>query len=749
MVAQGENKQLLALVPARGPTPDITARNLLLRAVAQLALKDTAAAEATLAEARRTVPDAVQTPLIASRLAAARDDFAGTVAGVDAVLRRDPGQIDALLMKGQLLAAKGDRAGAMDTAARAVASSPYSAMARVTYAGLLIDKGEDAKAMAQVNEVLANQPRFLDALYLHGVLVARAGKLDDAVTELTALEPSFQRVPQVLLTQANLAARLNRMQTAADYARRYHTLVPDDYTGTLVLARALLATDRPEEARRLLAPAVVAGRDDPETLDLLGRAYSGTGDGQAAVGTFAKAVQGAPADAAILGDLGIAQMQAGRPADAATTLSRALSISPDLRTASEALVVAFLDLNQPDQAEKALDRLRQAGGNGETAAVLGAMVKVRRLDFPAAETALTEALRTYPASATVRLNLARVMAVGGRRGAALVMLSGLLAKDPGNLPVLNTFLQLLAQTRDLPPAIQALEAARRVRPDNGALAASLGDALVAAGTPDKAVPMLQAARTAAPTSVPVLSALARAQAAAKDPSAEATWREVLQLIPSDRVAVSALLETRLQQSDAAGARAVLRDAMAANPGDLGFMTTAVAVENRLAGPDAASHLTDALRQQPGTLPWSAVLKGRLADAPEPPGRSRTGLCGRAACDTVPTAGRAPRRGADASRECHRRSGHVASPVTAGPGHCRRYADPGAARHRRWPLGGCAGPPGSCARQDTRRRADAQQPGLGVCPTRRRPCPSHGPACLPRSPHRKRSRHAGMDHGDGR
>ena len=410
MLAQGENKELLALVPGRGPTPDITARNLLVRAVAQLALKDAAAAEATLAEARRTVPDAMQTPLIAARVAASRDDFAGTEAAVDAVLKRDPGQIDALLMKGRLLAAKGDRAGATEMAARAVASSPYSAMARVTYAGLLMDKGDDAGATAQVNEVLANQPRFLDALYLHGVLSARAGKLEDAVAELNALEPSVQRVPQVLLMQANLAARLNRLQTAADYARRYHTLVPGDYAGTLVLARALLATDHPEEARRLLAPAVVAGRDDPETLNLLGRAYSATGDGQAAIGAFAQAVQGAPADAAILGDLGIAQMQAGKPVDAAATLSRALSMSPELRTASEALVVAFLDLNQPDQAEKALDKLRQAGGNGETAAVLGAMVKVRRLDFAGAEAALTEALRAYPASTTVRLNLARVLA---------------------------------------------------------------------------------------------------------------------------------------------------------------------------------------------------------------------------------------------------------------------------------------------------------------------------------------------------
>ena len=611
MLAQGENKQLLAAVPPRGATPDITARNLLVRAIAQLALKDAAAAEATLADARRTVPDSIQALLIAARLAASREDAAGAEAAADVVLARDPAQIDALLLKGQLVAARGDRAGAIEMAARAVASSPYSAMSRISYAGLLMDKGDDAKALAQVDEVLANQPRFLDAVYLRGVLLARAGRLEEAAAELTKLDFAAQRLPQALFAQANIAARLNRMQTASEFARRYHTLVPDDHAGTLVLARAALAIDHAEEARSLLVPAVAAGHRDPETLDLLGKAYAATGDGPAAAAAFDQAVQGAPGDAGLLGDLGLAQMQAGSPGEAAATLSRALAITPNLPTANEALVAAFLELNQPDEAEKALDTLRKTAGTSETVAILGAMVKVRRLDLDGAEAALADVVRTYPASWNARLNLARVLAAQGRQAAALTTLREVLAKDPGNLAVLNTYLQILALNRDLAPAIAALEAARQVRPDNPALAASLGDALVAAGTPDKASAMLRAARGKAPTSIPLLSALARAEGAAKDGDADLTWREVARLAPGNRPAVSALLDTRLQRGDAPGARAVLRDAMAAAPGDLGFMTTAVAVEARLAGTDPALKLADTLRQLPAAAPWAAVLKGDL------------------------------------------------------------------------------------------------------------------------------------------
>lgn len=611
MLAQGENKPLLAVVPPRGATADVTARNLLVRAIAQIGLKDTAAAEATLADARRTVPGSIQTLLIASRLAVVQGDVAGAEAAADAVLTREPAQIDALLLKGQLLAAKGDRAGATEMAARAVASSPYSAMSRVGYAGLLMDKGEDAKALAQVDEVLVNQPRFLDAVYLRGVLLARAGKLEEAAAELTKLDFASQRLPQALFAQANIAARLNRMQTAAEFARRYHTLVPDDHAGVLVLARAELAIDHAEVARTLLVPAVAAGRNDPETLDLLGRTYAATGDGVAAAAAFGRAVEDAPDNAGFLGDLGMAQMQLGSAGVAAETLSKALSLTPDLLTANEALVAAFLELNQPDQAEKTLDRLRKAGGDAETAAILGAMVKVRRLDLDGAEAALLEVVRAYPASTNARLNLARVYAAQGRRALTVTMLHDILVKDPGNLPVLKTYLQVLALNQELTPAIQALEAARLVRPDNPALAASLGDALVASGKPEQASSMLRATRGKAPKSIPLLSALARAEGAAKDEDAEVTWREVVRLAPGDRAAVSELLDARLRRNDPAGARAVLKEALVAVPGDLGLMTTAVAVEMRLSGPDAALKLVETLRQQPEATPWSSVLKGDL------------------------------------------------------------------------------------------------------------------------------------------
>lgn len=613
MLAQGEFKELLAIVPARGPTPALTAKDLLVRAVALLSINDTAGAQAALADARAAAPGEVGTFVIAARLAAARGDAAATEAEADSALKRDPAQIDALLLKQQLLSARGDRAGATEMAARAVKSSPFSAMARVGYAGLLMEGGQDDRAMAQVGEVLANQPRFLDAIYLRGMLLARAGKMEDASNEFTKLDPFVTRMPQVLFAQANLAAQQNRMQTAAELARRYRALAPDDYNGLLLLARTLLATERAQEARALLTTATQDGHRDAETLDLLGRALAAVGDPRGATAVLSQAVAAAPGDADILAHLGSAQFQAGNAADASDTLRRALSLSPGLATAGEALVATLLDQNQPDKAEAELDKLKASGkGNPETDAVLAALVKVRRGDLPGAEAALTEAAKAFPNSVEVKLHLSRVLAVEGRRKAAAALLKDVLAKAPGSLSVLNTYLLLLRQDRELQPMLDALDAARRARPDQPVLVAWQGDVLVAIGTPEKAVGVLQQARGAYPESIPVLASLARAQVAARnDAEAEGTWRDVLRLQPGDTTARSALFDVLVRRGDTAGARDLLTRALATYPADLGLLTSAVALESGTAGPVAGLRLADTLRQQPGTLPSSALLKGDL------------------------------------------------------------------------------------------------------------------------------------------
>ncbi len=613
MLAQGQTWETLDLVPARGPSPEVTAKLLLLRGIAQIGLKDLRAADRTQAEAEAAAPGRPETALIAARVAAARNDLRGTQAKVDEVLRLDPRQIDALLMRERLLTSAGDRPGALSYADRAVQSAPWSAMARMARANQLIFAGQDQKAQADVDAVLEVQPRFVEGIYLNAVLLARRGKLQDAAGELVKLEGAASRFPQALYYQALVATNLGQFESAAEYARRYALLAPSDPDGQRMLARAELAAKRPAQALAVLQKAVAEGQEDPETLDLLGRVYVTLGNTPAAMGAFEKAASLAPQDAAILTHLGLAQFQQGRAADATATLERSVGLAPGLQTAGAALVAASLGVGDIPKAEAALARLRKEAGDSEAVGILTGMVRLRRLDLDGAAAAFTETLRQYPNSLDARLHLARVAVQQGRRRAGLSMMNDVLARDPANVPALNAYLPLLVEDGQLPPAIQALEAARKADPKQQAFTVMLSDALVMAGNAARAATLMrEAIGTANPAPPALLGALARAQSAAGTlDAAAASWRALLAQAPADLGVRGALVDLQVRTGQVDAARATLREGLKSQPGNIRMMTTLVTIDATAGGLDVALRTADALRADPANMPFAAALKGDL------------------------------------------------------------------------------------------------------------------------------------------
>ena len=608
MIGQGLYRETLAQVPARGPTPDITAKNLVLRAIAQIALKDVPAAEATLAAARQAAPDSLETALITARVAAARDDMAGTVATIETILARDPRQIDALLMKEQLLTAKGDRAAALQMADRAVTAAPWSAMARIRRAAQLVFAGQDAKAQADVDSVLEIQPRFNDAIYMNGVLMARRGKFEEASIELGKLDSAYQRVPQALYYEALVASRLGQTQSAAEFARRYAQLVPADPDGRRILAETELAANRPAAALSALTRAIADGQTDAETIDLLGRTQVALGRLAEAADSFTRASGLAPGDAGILAHLGLAQMQLGNPSDAAATLERAFALAPDMRAAGEALVSAALGVGDLVRANAALEKLRAATGETERVGVLTGLVRLRQNELEAARIALSNTVRTYPASTPARLTLARVLVLQGRRAAGLAGMAEILAKDPANPNRAGRLPPLLAEDRAYAQSIAALEAARQAEPKQMAFTAMLADVFTRSGDPQRALALLGPLRDQPGMQAPAARALL---AAGKVEQAKDTYREALAATPTDLVARGSLVDLLVQQRDLDGAKAALRDGIAALPGNFRLMASLTAMEVPTSGLDAALRTADALRQDPRNMPMAGLLKGDL------------------------------------------------------------------------------------------------------------------------------------------
>lgn len=95
----------------------------------------------------------------------------------------------------------------------------------------------------------------------------------------------------------------------------------------------------------------------------------------------------------------------------------------------------------------------------------------------------------------------------GRAGDAHDLLQRALARDPGNIPLQNLMARACLQKGDPQRAVYYMERVAAARPDDQAALANLGNALAAAGHPDRAETVLRRALDRDPSSAPLRHAL--------------------------------------------------------------------------------------------------------------------------------------------------------------------------------------------------------------------------------------------------
>ena len=212
--------------------------------------------------------------------------------------------------------------------------------------------------------------------------------------------------------------------------------MPGDADGVRLLAQIELSTQHPARAIPYLLKAVQAGQRDPETLDLLGRAYAMNGNQREASSMFQQASQTArnPAE---LTRLASARLQVGDLSGAATDLQRSLEIAPTQPGAGEALVATAIRLGQLDRAQQALDQLRQQAGNTEAVGNLSGLLKLARLDPQGALADFADTASRFPNSINARLNEAKVLLQLNRANEAMPILKAMLDKTPAQTEALT------------------------------------------------------------------------------------------------------------------------------------------------------------------------------------------------------------------------------------------------------------------------------------------------------------------------
>jgi tetratricopeptide (TPR) repeat protein len=384
----------------------------------------------------------------------------------------------------------GDTAAALPILSRLSGTDPKNMRLRHLLAQAYIVSGSPEAAVQELEEAHGSAPDDLETVFALGsgyarlkkwdraerlfarvaaerpipqthVLIGRvyrdAGAYDRAAAALRralAIDPRVRRAHYYLGMIVLLSEGVSRIDDAIAEFREEQKIAPDDPVNTLRLAMALVVARREPEALALLEPLARASNPAPEVIEYLGRA----------------------------------QLGAGRAADAAVTLGRAVKMASE-RSA---------DPGRLGQLHYVLaTALRDAGRAAEAAAQfeLARRASAERVDNERErlQRYLTDAGDAPPTMSPAPLAAAILEGTSAEDRAALARQTGTaLARTSLNLGVLQ------AQAKRFARAATSFEQAAALDPSIPRVQFSLGVAYFNAGEHAKAVPALERAVAAEP-----------------------------------------------------------------------------------------------------------------------------------------------------------------------------------------------------------------------------------------------------------
>lgn len=220
-----------------------------------------------------------------------------------------------------------------------------------------------------------------------------------------------------------------------------------------------------------------------------------SGDLAAAATAYRSILATAPGDADANHLLGLALLQQGTPDAALPPLQAAIALSPHEPLYCANFARAALAAGQPEAAESAL-RMAIAVAPADPGLHHDLGLTLLRLHRPReAEASLRRCIALQPEAMDAHINLAAAQCAQNRPDGAAETLARVLVRDPVNIPALCGQAAAYRAAGRLAAAAACLRRAHAIRPDDHAIAGSLGNVLRSLGDLDAALPLLEAAAT--------------------------------------------------------------------------------------------------------------------------------------------------------------------------------------------------------------------------------------------------------------
>lgn len=380
--------------------------------VLYLANDYTSEAEKVLSIVRQREPQNPKWPYFLGTLRLRAGDKAAAGTFFDEALKLEPGYAPALLQRGDIFGSSGQPEEARELFERRLELLPGDPYSLFALAKLDFARGAMDEAIARLKSISREHPRFQEAHLMLADLLERSGDAAGASRERSYLRGGQPSAPadDAWLDQAYLESydayrmqafgvlRLKggHVEAALPFLRRALQLDPGDVDVQGVLASALSALKRWDEAEKVLQDGLARRPDDEvliaghaETLQKLGKPEVARADLEAASQRY-------PGKARIKNALGQLLLQAEEPERAAATLRQALELDPLLVDAQISLARAYRKLGQRDSARQAVLRAGKLRPDDPAVAGMLAGLALEERDFATAEEHASRLLELSP-----------------------------------------------------------------------------------------------------------------------------------------------------------------------------------------------------------------------------------------------------------------------------------------------------------------------------------------------------------------
>lgn len=498
-------------------------------------------------------PAALKTQRALSKLA--QGDAAEAMQDLQNVVKEDEDSLQARVLMVMLSLRDRQYETALSQAEDMAKQFPDNPLAQNLRGAALIGLNRLDDAHAAFAAALETDPDYVPAAIYLARLESRTGQVDSAIARYEALLAKDQNNVNALVDLANIRLAQGDQDKAVAYLEKAMNARPDVTGPGLRLVNLYISTGQAGKALSEANVLLQNHRDDPQVLEMVGRAQLAAGETANSVLSFRRLTNMLPQSGPAQFLLGVSLRQSGDTDAARDAFRKAIDLTPAFAPSYRSLVSLEAESGNLEGALELAEDLRKSMPDSPVGDVFTGDIYLRRNNPEQALAAFNAAwqkapqfpiaVRLYRAHAALgqvdeglalmqqwvdqhqqdegaRNILASSYLDAGKYPQAIQTYEALLGPDSKDAVALNNLAWLYQQTgddRDVPTARAAYE----LKPDVAAIADTYGWILLSRGRAADALPILQKAAGMAPADADIRYHFAKALA--ENGKTEAALRE--------------------------------------------------------------------------------------------------------------------------------------------------------------------------------------------------------------------------------